>query len=139
MFLYQSYLLKYVRVKCLDNTTVLSVFVCLFVLLFRAASAAYEGSQARGLIGATAAGLNHGHSNARSEPHLEPTPQLTAMLDHYPLREARDRTQKLMIPNRIHFCCTTMGTPATTVLLKATFLKGNGKRYNKMLTISESR
>ena len=42
---------------------------------------AYGSSQARGLIGATAAGLGHSHSNAGSEPHFRPTPQLTAMLD----------------------------------------------------------
>ena len=46
-----------------------------------AASVAYGGSQARGLIRATAAGLPHSHSNARSEPHLQPTPQLMAMPD----------------------------------------------------------
>ena len=39
-------------------------------LLFRAAPAAYGGSQARGLFGATAASLCHRHSNARSELHL---------------------------------------------------------------------
>jgi len=39
---------------------------------------AYGGSQARGLTGAAAAGLCQSHSNARSEPHLQPTPQLTA-------------------------------------------------------------
>ena len=38
---------------------------------------AHGGSQARGLIGTTAAGLHHSHSNARSEPCLRPTPQLT--------------------------------------------------------------
>ena len=38
---------------------------------------AYGGSQARGPIEAVAAGLHHGHSNAGSEPHLQPTPQLT--------------------------------------------------------------
>ena len=38
--------------------------------LFRAESVAYGGSQARGQIGAVAAGLHHRHSNARSEPHL---------------------------------------------------------------------
>ena len=47
----------------------------------RAAPAAYGGSQARGLIRAVAASLRHSHSNARSEPHLQPTPQLMAMLD----------------------------------------------------------
>ena len=49
--------------------------------LFRAALAACGGSQARGLIGATAAGLCHSHSNARSEPHLQSTSQLMAMID----------------------------------------------------------
>ena len=43
--------------------------------------AAYGGSQARGLIGAEAAGLYHSHSNLGSEPHLQPTPQLMATPD----------------------------------------------------------
>ena len=38
-----------------------------FLRLFRAAPAAYGGSQARGQIRATAAGLRHSHSNARSK------------------------------------------------------------------------
>ena len=50
-------------------------------LLFRAALKACGGSQARGLIGATAAGLHHSHSNARTELHLRPTPQLMATPD----------------------------------------------------------
>ena len=40
---------------------------------------AYGSSQARGQIGAAAAGLHHSH--ARSELHLGPMPQLTAMPD----------------------------------------------------------
>ena len=47
--------------------------------LFRAASVAYRGSQTRGPIGARAAGLHH--SNAGSEPHLGPTPNITAVPD----------------------------------------------------------
>ena len=39
---------------------------------------AYGGSQARDRIGATAAGLHHSCSNARSEPSLQPTPQFMA-------------------------------------------------------------
>ena len=50
-------------------------------LFFRAAPAAYGDSQARGLIRATAAGLHHSHSNARSKPCLRPTPQCTATPD----------------------------------------------------------
>ena len=56
-------------------------FTYLFILLFRATPVPYGGSQARGQIGATAAGLHHSHSNAESELHLRPTSQLTAMQD----------------------------------------------------------
>ena len=52
-----------------------------FLLFFRAVPVAHGGSQARGPIGATAASLHHSHSNAGSEPHLRPTPQLTATPD----------------------------------------------------------
>ena len=55
--------------------------ILLFFCLFRAASTAYGGSQARGGIRAIATGLHHSHSNARLEPHLPPTSQLTAMPD----------------------------------------------------------
>ena len=51
-----------------------------FFGLFKATPAAYEGSQARGQIGAVAAVLHHSHDMG-SEPHLWPTPQLTAVLD----------------------------------------------------------
>ena len=52
-----------------------------FFFLFRAASAAYGGSQARGRIGAAAANLHHSLSSAGSKLCLWPTPQLTATLD----------------------------------------------------------
>ena len=44
--------------------------VCVFFVFFRAARVAYGGSQARGQIGAVAASLRHGHTNARSDLHL---------------------------------------------------------------------
>ena len=46
------------------------------------APSAYGNSQVRGQIGAVATSLRHSHSNARSEPHQWPTPQLTAALAH---------------------------------------------------------
>ena len=48
-----------------------------------AAPLACGGSQARGQIGAVAAGLRQSHSNPGSEPQprLQPTPQLKAMPD----------------------------------------------------------
>ena len=61
------------------------LFIYLFILSFFAISwadpAAYGGSQARGPIGAVATGLRQSHSNAESEPRLQPTPQLTATPD----------------------------------------------------------
>ena len=50
-------------------------------LLFKAATVAYGSSQARGQIQATATGLCHSHSNARSKPHLQTTTQLMATPD----------------------------------------------------------
>ena len=55
-------------------------FFCLFSF-FRAAPSAYGGFQARGLIGAVAAGLHHSHSSMASEQRLQPTTQLMATLD----------------------------------------------------------
>ena len=51
----------------------------IFFWLLRAAPAAYGGCQTRGQIRAVAAGLHHSHSNAGSEPHLWPTPQLMTL------------------------------------------------------------
>ena len=58
-----------------------SFFFFSFSCFFRAAPTAYEGSQAKGQIGATDAGLQHSHSNTGSKPHLGPTPQLMATPD----------------------------------------------------------
>jgi len=53
----------------------------IIICLFRATPVAYGSSQARGRFGAAAAGLPSSHSNAGSELHLRPTPQLTATPD----------------------------------------------------------
>ena len=55
-------------------------FLCLFAIS-RAAPKAYGGSQARGRIRAVVAILHQSHSNAGSEPHLQPTEQLMATPD----------------------------------------------------------
>ena len=54
---------------------------CFVFCLFRATPEAYGGFQARVPIRAVATGLYHSHSNARSEPHLQPILQLTATPD----------------------------------------------------------
>lgn len=54
------------------------------VILFfslTAAPAAYGSFQARGRMRAAPPSLYHSHGKARSEPHLQPTLQLTAMPD----------------------------------------------------------
>ena len=57
----------------------LQIFIYLFIyLLFRATPAGYGGSQARGLIRATAASLCQSH---RSEARQQLTPQLMATPD----------------------------------------------------------
>ena len=80
--------------------------------LFRAAPTAYVGSQARGLIEATAAGLL---------PIATAKPDLSCICDlHHrsqqcrilnPLSEARGQTRNRTVPIWIHFCCAMMGTP----------------------------
>ena len=64
--------------------------------------AACGGSQARGRIGAAAAGLHHGHSNEGPEPCLQPIPQLMARMDPDPLSKARGGTCILMDTSRVH-------------------------------------
>ena len=83
----------------LGTDSVLSIlFFCLFAF-YRAASTAYGGSQARGLIRAGATSLSHSHSNTRSKLCVWPTPQLPAILN--PLSEARDQTHNFMVPSLI--------------------------------------
>ena len=58
------------------------VLFCFFPFLsFRAMPVVYGGSQARGRMRATAAGLHRSRSHRGSEPPLQPPPQLTAMSD----------------------------------------------------------
>ena len=82
-----SWDLLYGNGKCSLHMTLSFILFFCFVFIFfffflRAAPAAYGGSQARGQIGAIAVGLCQSHSKARSELHLQPTPQLMATMDH---------------------------------------------------------
>ena len=93
-------------------------FLLLFFCLLRATPVAYGGSQAKGLIGATAAGLRQSHSNTRSEPRLQPTTQLTACRILKPLSEARDRTHNPIVPSQIRFHCAMTGAPTLSFVCK---------------------
>ena len=73
---------------------------------------AYGGSQARGWITATAAGLCHSHSNARCKLHLQPHHSSKQRWIPNPLSEAMDQNRNLMVSSWIHFCCATTGAPA---------------------------
>ena len=52
-----------------------------FSSFFMTAPATHGSPQAMGWIGVAAAGLHHGHSNAKSKPHLQPMLQLVATPD----------------------------------------------------------
>ena len=83
-----------------------------FFWLFRAIPTAYGRSQARGQIRVIAASLCHSHSNARSELHLQTTPQLMAMpgsLTHRVRPKIKQATSWFL--GRICFCCAMTGTP----------------------------
>ena len=75
-----------------------------FFFSFRVASQACGHSQARGQIGAVAAGLHHSHRNTSSELCLQTTPQLTVTPDLNPLSEARGQTDLLMDTSQVHYC-----------------------------------
>ena len=66
------------EIYCGFNLSLVDFFSFLF---FRATPTGYGGSQAKGQIRTTAAGLPHSHSNARSEWHLQPVPQLMTTPD----------------------------------------------------------
>ena len=60
-------------------------------LLFRPTPMASGGSQARDQVGSTAASLPHSHSNAASEPQLQPTSHLRQCWILNPLSKVRDQ------------------------------------------------
>ena len=104
---------------------------CVCVCLFRAVPRSYGGSQARGPIGAVAAG--NSHSSTRSKSHLQPTPQLTAtpwILN--PLSKAKDQTCVLMDTSQNHFHWATTGTPLLSpfVLQSKESVSMGGYTYN---------
>ena len=72
------------RTNVVGTSVPFGFFVLFCFLLFRATPAAYGSSQARGCIGAAAAGPRHSHSNVGSKPRLQPIPQLMATLDPQP-------------------------------------------------------
>ena len=92
-------------------------FLSFFLLFLWAAPVAYGGSQARGRIGAAAAGPRQSHSNTRSEPRLQPTPQLMAMPDpltHW-ARPGTEPTTSWVLVRFVNHCATT-GTPHLSAL-----------------------
>ena len=64
-----------------DAATGPAIAFSFLFLLLKDPPVAYESFQARGLIRAVAASLYHSYSNTGSQPHLQPTPQLTATSD----------------------------------------------------------
>ena len=67
------------KIKASKAKQILLLLLLFLFLFFQAVPTAYGGSQARGQIGAVATGLRQSHSNARSELHLQATPQGNAV------------------------------------------------------------
>ena len=115
-------------------------FVCLFVFgLFRAASTAYESSQTRGGIRATAAGLHHSHRNTRSQPHLQPTPQLRATPDSQPTHRGQgsNPASSGMLVRFLTRCATT-GTPCICMCISMLPGLGQAGRSRKSVENHEN-
>jgi len=91
-----------------------------FILFFRAKPAAYEGSQARGLIRAVAPSLHHSHNKAGHVCNLHHSSQQSRIPN--PLNEARDQTQDLMDTNQIHFHSAHNGNSMTGKFYSALIL-----------------
>ena len=93
-------------------------FFFFFFCIFRAAPAAYGGSQARGQIRAAAAGLHHSHSNAGSEPCVSSTYTIThgnaRSLTHQARPGIEPATSWFLVGFAKHRA--TMGTPQTWIL-----------------------
>ena len=108
--IYSSTLSPSLRSLHRRRSVTIDFFFFFVFCLFRASPVAHGGSQARGLIRAVAASL----------PRATATPDLSCVCDlHHsswqcwilnPLSKARDRTCNPMVPSRICFCCTMMGT-----------------------------
>ena len=107
------------------NSPRLFLLIIFVFCLFRATPAAYGGSQARGLIGAIAAGLHHSHSHARSELRLPPTPSSWQHRILNPLGEARDWIHNLMVPSQIHFRCAMTEAPVGSFKIRFSFSTWN--------------
>jgi len=73
--------------------------------LFRALPEAYENSQAKSGIGASAAGLRHSHSNVGSKLPFHTSWQCWIL---NPLSEAREQTHILMDISQVHYCWATL-------------------------------
>ena len=83
------------------------IFLFLFFYLFRAIPGAYGGSQPRGPTGVVATGLCQSHSNARTEPCLRPTSQLTATPDPQTTERGQGWNIILMDTSRVPGLLTT--------------------------------
>ena len=72
--------------------------------------------QVMGLIRAVATSLRQSHGNMGSKPRLRPTLQLMATQDPQPIEQGPGLNPQLHgVPSWIHFHCTTMGSPPTSI------------------------
>ena len=100
------------------NLDFFSFFFFFSFWLFRTTHMAYGSSQAKGRIGATAAGLHHSHSNLGSQLHLQPT---HSSWQHWIPDPTEQGQRSNLHPHGYKldsFCCAKMGTPWISYLRK---------------------
>ena len=108
-FLFSYFLKSICKFLCVWTLTQSLFYECPH--FFGATPVAYGGSQARGRVGAAAAGLHHSHSNTGSEPCLQSMLQLVASPDPYPTERDQGLNPHPHGYNRVHNCWATRGTP----------------------------
>ena len=84
----------------------LFIYLFIYLFVFLGPHPRHVSSQARGRVGAAAAGLHHSHSHVGSELLLWFTPQF-----------ARDWTGVLRDTSQVHYHWATTGTPLSHIFL----------------------
>ena len=94
---------------------VLVTYTSFFVFVFQGHTLAYGSSQDQGLqlLACTIATATPDLSRVCNLHHSSGQHHILN-----PLSEARERTDNLMVPSRICFCCATMGTPQLLFLCR---------------------
>ena len=118
--------------------TFLSYLSFLFLFFLRPAHVTYGGSQARGWIRAIASSHSHSHSYS-NEACMQPTPQLTEMLDPYLTHWARSGIEPETSWMLVRFVSTEPRWNSSFLIWKRSRWLRNNKNYRKKVDWKKKR